>query len=155
MFDQAESTIEFVGQVPPGAFIGALLLALVVALTTAGTYRWLAGRKPDALMLLVCLVLLANLACTLAAVGFVQSTVPTIRLIERGDTPRRDRIINLYDHISRARRPYRVKMYPRPKNPWISRTSSADPQRRQHMNRTPISPTTTRPTGSAGGESAR
>jgi len=67
MFEQAERTIEFVGQLPPAAFIGALLVALVIALTTVGTYRWLAGRKPDALMLLVCLVLLANLACTLAA----------------------------------------------------------------------------------------
>jgi hypothetical protein len=99
MFEQAERTIEFVGQQPPEAFIGALLLALVIALTAVGTYRWLAGRKPDA-VLLVCVVLLANLACTLAAVGIVQSTVPTIRLIERGGWPRRDRIINLYDHVA-------------------------------------------------------
>ena len=101
MFEQAERTIEFVGDLPPAAFIGALLLALVIALTIVGIYRWLAGRKPDALMLLVCLVLLANLACTLAAVGFVQSTVPTIRLIERGGRPPRDRIINLYDHVAK------------------------------------------------------
>jgi hypothetical protein len=99
MFEQAERTIEFVGNLPPPAFVGALLLALVIALTTVGTYRWLAGRKPDASMLLLCLVLMANLACTLAGVGFVQSTVPAIRLIERGGRPPRDRIINLYDHV--------------------------------------------------------
>jgi hypothetical protein len=101
MYEQAEQTIEFVGQLPPAAFIGALFLALVIALTIVGTYRCLAGRKPDALMLLVCLVLLANLTCTLAAVGFVRSTVPTIRLIERGGRPARDRIINMYDHVAK------------------------------------------------------
>ena len=105
MFEKAESTIEFVGHLPPEASIGALLLALVIALTTVGTYRWLAGRKQDALMLLVCLVLLANLACALAAVGFVQSTVPTIRVIERGGLPPRDRIINMYDHVAEPNTP--------------------------------------------------
>jgi predicted PurR-regulated permease PerM len=105
MFEQAERTIEFVGHLPPEAFIDALVLALVIALTTVGTYRWLAGRKPDALMPLVCLVLLANVACILAAVSFVQSTVPTIRLIERGGRPPRDRIINMYDHVAESDAP--------------------------------------------------
>jgi len=101
MFEQAEHTIEFLGDLSPEAFIGGLLLALVFAVTTAGTYRWLAGRKPDALMPLVCLVLLANLASTLVAIGFVQSTVPTVRLVQRGGRPPRDRIMNLYDHVAK------------------------------------------------------
>jgi hypothetical protein len=105
MFEQVERTIDFVGNLPPAAVIGALLLALVIALTTVGAYRLLAGRKPDALMLLVCLVLLANLACTLAAIGFVQSTVPTVRLIERRGRPPRDRIINVYEHFSKPDAP--------------------------------------------------
>jgi hypothetical protein len=101
MFEQSERAIEFIGELSPEALIGILLLALLITLTTVGTYRWLPGRKPDALMLLVCLVLLANLACTLAAVGIVQSTVPTIRLIERDGRPRRERIVNLYDHFAK------------------------------------------------------
>ncbi len=105
MFEQAERTIDYVGNLPPAAVIGALLLAFVIALTAVGVYRWLAGRKPDALMLLVCLVLLGNLACTLAAVGFVQSTVPTIRLIERRGRPPRDRIMNVYDHVAKPDAP--------------------------------------------------
>jgi predicted PurR-regulated permease PerM len=105
MFEQAERTIEFVGQLQPESFIGAMLLALVIALTTVGTYRWLVGRKPDALMLLVCLVLVANLACTLAAVGFVQSRVPTIRVIKQGGRSQQDRIINLYEHITKPDAP--------------------------------------------------
>jgi hypothetical protein len=105
MFEQAERTIEFIGSLPPEAFIGAILLALVIALTTVGAYRGLAGRKPDNFTLLVCLVLLANLACSVAAVGFAQSTVPTVRVIERGGRPPRDRVINMYDHFSRPDAP--------------------------------------------------
>ena len=41
MFEQAERTIEFLGDLSPETFVGALLLALVIAVTTAGTYRWL------------------------------------------------------------------------------------------------------------------
>jgi hypothetical protein len=100
MFELAKRTIEFLDDLPPAAIIGALLLALVIAVTTAVTFRWLAGRKPDAFTLLVCLVLLANLACILATVGYVHSTVPTLRLIERGGWPARDRIINVYDHVA-------------------------------------------------------
>jgi hypothetical protein len=105
MLEQAEHTIEFVGNLPPETVVGTLLLGLVIALTTVGTYRWLAGRKPDALMPLVCLVLVANLASALAGVGFVQSTAPTVRLIERGGRPPRDRIINLYDHVANSDAP--------------------------------------------------
>ena len=44
MFEQAERTIGFLSDLSPEAHIGALLLALVIALTTAGTYRCLTGR---------------------------------------------------------------------------------------------------------------
>jgi hypothetical protein len=100
MSELANRTMDYLGLLPPDAFIGALLLALVIAVATAGTYRWLTGHKPDALMLLVCLVLVANLASTLVAVGFVQSTLPTYRLVERSGSPPRDRVINLYDHVA-------------------------------------------------------
>jgi hypothetical protein len=56
-------------------------------------------------MPLVCLVLLANLACTLVAVGFVQSTVPTIRLVKRRGRPPRERIVNLYNHVAQPDAP--------------------------------------------------
>src|SRR4051812_18786165 len=105
MIELAEHTIEFLGNLPPDVFVGALLLTFVIALTTAGSYRWLSGRRPDALMLLVGLVLLANLASALAAVGFAQSTVPTIRLVERRGRPPRDRIVNLYDNFARPDAP--------------------------------------------------
>jgi hypothetical protein len=36
MFELAERTIEFVGSLPPEAFIGALLLGLLIDLTTVG-----------------------------------------------------------------------------------------------------------------------
>jgi predicted PurR-regulated permease PerM len=100
MYELAKRTTEFLGDLAPEAIVGALLLALVIAMTTAGTFRWLARRKPNASTLLVCLVLLANLACILATLGYVQSTVPTVRLIERRGRPPRDRIINLYDHAA-------------------------------------------------------
>jgi predicted PurR-regulated permease PerM len=101
MFELAGRAIEYLSDLPPAAFIGALLLALAIAATTAATYRWLARRKPDASMLLVCLILLANLACILAAAVFVQSKVPTVRVIERGGRPPRDRIINLHNRFAR------------------------------------------------------
>jgi hypothetical protein len=100
MSELANRTIDFLGSLPPDALIGALFLALVVAVATAGAYRGLTGQKPAALMVLVCLVLLANLASTLVAVGFVQSTVPTYRVVERRGSPPQDRIINLYDHVA-------------------------------------------------------
>ena len=112
MFEMADHTIDFLSHLPPDAFIGALFLALVIAVATAGAYRWLAGHKPDALILLVCLVLLANLASTLVAVGFVQSTVPTYRLVERRGSPPRDRIINLYDHVARPDSPVESDAFP-------------------------------------------
>ena len=105
MFEQAERTIGFLSDLSPEALIGALLLALVIALTTAGTYRCLTGRPPAGLLLLVCLVLVANLASILTAVGYVQSIVPTVRLVERGGWPPRDRSINLYDHIAQPDAP--------------------------------------------------
>jgi hypothetical protein len=105
MVELAEHSTAYLGDLPPEAFIGALLLALAIAVTTAGAYRWLAGRKPGALMPLVCLVLLANLACILAAVVFVQSKVPTVRLIERRGRPPRDRIISAYDHFAQPDAP--------------------------------------------------
>jgi hypothetical protein len=100
MFEIAQRTIEFLSDLPPKAFIAAVLLALVFAVATAGTYRWLAIHRPDATTLLVCLILIANLACALTTVGFVQSRVPTVRLVERGGRPPRDRIISLYDHVA-------------------------------------------------------
>jgi hypothetical protein len=101
MFEPAQRTIDFLSYLPPQAYFGAMLLSLAFAVVTAGAYRWLAARNPDAWMQLVCLILVANLACTLAAAGFVQSQVPTVRLVERGGRPPRDRIINLYDHVAR------------------------------------------------------
>jgi hypothetical protein len=100
MFERSQRIIDFLSYLPSEAFIGALLLAFVIALATAGSYRWLARHKPDTTMLLVCLILVANLACTLATVGFVQSKVPTVRIVQRGGRPPRERIINLYDHIA-------------------------------------------------------
>ena len=100
MLEMAKRTTEFLGELPPDSFIAALLLALVIAVTTAGVFRWLAERKPNASTLLVCLVLLANLACILATVGYLQSTIPTVRLIQRGGRPPRDRIVDLYDHVA-------------------------------------------------------
>jgi hypothetical protein len=100
MFDLSGRTIGYLGDLPPRAFLGALLVALVISSATAGIYRRLAGRRSDASMLLVCLVLLANLACILATVVFIESTVPTVRVIERDDRRPRDRVIDLHDHVA-------------------------------------------------------
>jgi hypothetical protein len=100
MLEEAKPMTDFVSDLSPETFVATLLVALVIAVVTAGVYRGLARRKPVTLTLLVCLVLLANLFCMLVTVGFVQSKVPTVRLIVRAGGLRRDRSISMYDHIS-------------------------------------------------------
>jgi apolipoprotein N-acyltransferase len=99
MFQLAKRTSDLVMDLPPETFVGAMLLSLVVAMLTAGAYYWLAQRKPTSLTLLVCLVLLANLACVVATVHLVQSAVPTVRLVAWRGRPPKARIVNLYDRF--------------------------------------------------------
>jgi hypothetical protein len=100
MFELAKRTSDLVMDLPPDTLVSAMLLALVAALGTASAYRWMAQSKPNSLTLLVFLVLLANLACTIATVSLVHSTVPTVRTLAWRGRPPQARIVNLYDHFS-------------------------------------------------------
>jgi predicted PurR-regulated permease PerM len=100
MFELAKRASGLFMDLPPDTLFGAMLLALVVAIGTASAYRWMARPKPSSLTLLVFLVLLANLACIVATVSLVHSTVPTVRTVAlRGRQPQA-RVVNLYDHFS-------------------------------------------------------
>jgi hypothetical protein len=100
MFELAKRTSDLVMDLPPDTLVGAMLLAMVAALGAASAYRWMARPKPSSLTLLVFLVLLANLACIIATVSFVHSTVPTVRTVASRGRPPQARIVNLYDHFS-------------------------------------------------------
>jgi hypothetical protein len=100
MFELAKHTSDVVMDLPPETFVGAMLLALVVAMATACVYRWMAQHKPSSLTPMICLIFLANVACIIATVYLVQSTVPTVRIVARRGRPPQDRIVNLHDHFS-------------------------------------------------------
>jgi hypothetical protein len=100
MFELAKRTTDSVMDLPPDTLVGAILLALVVAIGTACAYRWMARQRSGSLTLLVCLVMSANLACIIVTVSLVESRVPTVRLVAQRGRPSRARIVNLYDHFS-------------------------------------------------------
>jgi hypothetical protein len=100
MFELAKRTTDSVMNLPPDTLIGAILLALVVAIGTAGAYHYMAQQRRSSLTLLVSLVLSANLACIIMTVSLVESRVPTVRLVAQRGRPSRARIVNLYDHFS-------------------------------------------------------
>jgi hypothetical protein len=100
MFELAKRTTDSVMDLPPDTLVGAILLALVVAIGTAGAYRYIAQQRPSSLTLLVCLVLSANLACIIMTVSFFESRVPTVRLVAQRGRRSRARIVNLYDRFS-------------------------------------------------------
>jgi hypothetical protein len=98
---QVEQTIDFFAKLPSDSLIGAMIVSLAVALGTTCVYRWMVRTKQVAATFLLTLVFLANLACMLATVCFVQSTIPTVRMVNPSTGIRRQRIAYMYDHFAR------------------------------------------------------
>jgi predicted PurR-regulated permease PerM len=67
------STIDMLLNVGADTLIGALILAVLIAVLTAGFYLWLRRGKSDVTTILVALILVANLACLVTGAGFIQS----------------------------------------------------------------------------------
>ena len=99
--EQVEQTIDFFAKLPSDRLIGAMIVALAAVLATTCIYRRMARRKQVAARCLVTLVFLANLACMLATVCFLHSTIPTVRMINPSTGLRRQRIAYMYDHFAR------------------------------------------------------
>jgi hypothetical protein len=99
--EQVEQTIDFFAKLPSDRLIGAMIVSLAAALVTTYIYRWMVRRKQVAATCLLTLVFLANLACMLATVCFVHSTIPTVRMVNPSTGLRRQRIAYMYDHFAR------------------------------------------------------
>jgi hypothetical protein len=98
--EQVEQTIDFFAKLPSNSLIGAMIVSLAAALATTCIYRWMVRRKQVAATCLLTLVFLANLACMLAAVCFIHSTIPTVRMVNLSTGLRRQRIAYMYDHFA-------------------------------------------------------
>jgi hypothetical protein len=99
--EQVEQTIDYFAKLPSDRLIGAMIVSLAAALATTCIYRRMARRKQVAATCLLTLVFLANLACMLATVCFLHSTIPTVRMVNPSTGLRRQRIAYMYDHFAR------------------------------------------------------
>jgi hypothetical protein len=66
-------TIDMLLNLSLDTLIGALLLAVLIAVVAAGAYLWLRRGKSDVTATLVAVSLVANLACLVTGAGFIQS----------------------------------------------------------------------------------
>jgi hypothetical protein len=74
------STIDMLLNVGVETLIDALLLAILIALPTAGAYLWLRRGKSDVAAILVAVILVANLACMVTGAGFIHSRSQSQRI---------------------------------------------------------------------------
>jgi hypothetical protein len=67
------STIDMLLDVGLETLIGGLVLAVLIAMLTAGAYFLLRRGKSDMTAILVALIVVANLACLVTGAGFIES----------------------------------------------------------------------------------
>jgi hypothetical protein len=68
-----ETTTDMLLDVGLETLIGALVLAFLIAVVTAGAYLWLRRGKSDVTAMLVALIVVANLACLVTGASFIES----------------------------------------------------------------------------------
>jgi hypothetical protein len=67
------STIDMLLDLGLETLVGALVLAVLIAMLTAGAYFWMRRGKSDTTAILVTLIVVANLACLVTGAGFIES----------------------------------------------------------------------------------
>ena len=67
------STIDMLLDVGLETLVGALVLAVLIAMLTAGAYFWMRRGKSDTTAILVALIVVANVACLVTGAGFIES----------------------------------------------------------------------------------
>jgi hypothetical protein len=67
------STIDMLLDVGLETLIGGLVLAVLIAMLTAGAYFLLRRGKSDVTVILVALIVVANVACLVTGAGFIES----------------------------------------------------------------------------------
>jgi predicted PurR-regulated permease PerM len=67
-----ESTINMLLDVGLDTLIGALILAVLIAMVTASAYLWLRRGKADVTALLAALIVVTNVACLVTGAGFIE-----------------------------------------------------------------------------------
>jgi hypothetical protein len=101
MFQQVVQTIAFFDEMTPESLVGAMFVALVLAVALVGAYHWMARRRSNASMLLICLVLLTNLTSMLSTVCLIQSRIPAVSMVGPSRGQRRGRFQFAYNHVTR------------------------------------------------------
>jgi hypothetical protein len=92
--------------------IGGLILAVLIAVLTAGAYLWLRRGKSDVMTILVTLILVANLACLVTGAGFIQLRSSSVYVGPRG-SGQENRKISAVSRFARPAHLERRAFFPR------------------------------------------